>query len=420
MERIEYQESLTGRRCEPKSDCLQQVDCSPTSYEEKSRKNEYNAKLFASDEENGFMGKTDHCPNRRLLKTRKKKENSSIPDLVSEFTSDQCRAFEINYENEKSPSTETSLLSSNWSPSTSDNEKRFNFKRSNTVSSENALQKLKDELKKLNSDVKFIDTHCHLDFLFKQSNFKKNSHLAFQELHKDSYPSCYEGCVAIFCDPTTFKENTWKEIVSEDNVWAAFGCHPHNADLYNDEIESDMKTALKHKKVVALGEIGLDYSSRNFSNRQKQKEIFRRQLKLALEHKLPVVIHSRDATDDSLEIMKEILPSDHKIHRHCFTNNWAEAKTWLKEFSNLYLGLTNLVTFANAVELHEVAKKMPLERLLLETDAPYFVPRLDKGKRRSHPGMAIYVAAEVASLRSESLETILKLTRANTLEMYRI
>ncbi|XP_022254125.1 uncharacterized protein LOC106469189 isoform X2 [Limulus polyphemus] len=225
--------------------------------------------------------------------------------------------------------------------------------------------------------VDIIDTHCHLDFLFRRIGFK-GTYSQYQLVNKDTYPVCYGGCITDFCDPSTFGlPILWKDLLEEDKIWATFGCHPHMAEQYNPEIEMHLIDALQHDKVVALGEVGLDYSPKNSCARKIQHHVLRKQLKIAVAHNVPIVIHCRDAHEDCLKILKEEVPCDHFIHRHCFTGNWDEAILWLETFPNLYIGLTALVTFPAATDVHEVARKVPLNRLLLETDTPYFLPRLD-------------------------------------------
>ncbi|GBN43834.1 Putative deoxyribonuclease TATDN2, partial [Araneus ventricosus] len=114
----------------------------------------------------------------------------------------------------------------------------------------------------------------------------------------------------------------------------------------------------------------------NTSSKSKQHEVFRRQLQIAYDRRLPIVIHCREAEDDTIRILHEILPKNYTFHLHCFTGNWKSAQRWMKEFPSVFIGITNLVTFPSATATHEVAKKLPCDRLLLETDAPYFVPRV--------------------------------------------
>lgn len=276
-------------------------------------------------------------------------------------------------------------------------------------------------LENLESETGFIDSHCHLDFLFqRQDHF--GTYSEYQKQHQYKFPKSYKGCVAVFCNPETFaKKHIWEKILFEDNVWAAFGCHPHNAKDYNEIFDHALLAALKHPKIRALGEIGLDYSNRNNCSKDVQHQVFRHQLQLATDRSLPLVIHCREAQDDCLAVMREMLPVDYSIHLHCFTDSWEWAQKWLEAFPNLCIGLTNLVTFPSAEKVHEVAKNIPLKRLLLETDAPYFLPRpLPRHLRWSHPGMALHAAAQIAALKEVPLEKVLKHTFRNTKRIYRL
>ncbi|XP_077486560.1 3'-5' RNA nuclease TATDN2-like [Amblyomma americanum] len=274
---------------------------------------------------------------------------------------------------------------------------------------------------KLPSQVGLVDTHCHLDFLFHKVGHR-GSYAEFRTKHFETFPDCYNGCVANFCNPSTFKQrHMWEKILAEEGVWGAFGCHPHMAHQYTEEVEEHLIKALEHSKVVALGEIGLDYSHKNNCEHEMQKRVFTRQLRLALNGHLPLIIHSRDSTGDTLQILKKMVPTDYPIHRHCFTGGWQEAQQWLSEFPNLFLGLTPLVGFSNAGVIVEAARKVPLDRLLTETDAPYFLPQSESGRlKASHPGMAIHVATRLASLRAIEAEDVLSAVRANTHRVYKI
>ncbi|CAL1288195.1 unnamed protein product [Larinioides sclopetarius] len=275
----------------------------------------------------------------------------------------------------------------------------------------------------LKSETGFYDAHCHIDFLLRNERFT-GTYADYIAKHKDSYPKSYKGCITVFCKPHSFAEkNVWGKILVQDNVWGAFGCHPKSANFYNDRIERDLERALCHGKVRALGEIGLDYSERSECPTKKQHDVFRRQLKIAQRRKFHVVIHCRDADDDAIKIMHEILPKDTIFHLHCFTGNWKTAQKWIKAFPNVYIGITNLVTFSSAVETHGVARYIPLNRLLLETDAPYFVPtkvRSSSRARFSHPGMAIHVAAQIAAIKNIRIEEVLRSTCVNTQVVYNI
>ncbi|KAK7079902.1 putative deoxyribonuclease tatdn2 [Halocaridina rubra] len=263
----------------------------------------------------------------------------------------------------------------------------------------------------------FIDSHCHLDFLF-QRQFHNGTFQAYMEKQNQSseaFPVSFEGCLTVFCDPMTFSKDWWKDLLSESDVWGAFGCHPHHVSKFHGN-EKWLQCALQHSKVVALGEIGLDYSERNNEDRELQMLVFRCQLKIAMKYKMPLVIHCRDAHEDCIGILKEVVPHDYLIHRHCFTGTWQEAQEWLSTFQNLYIGFTPLISKKNkrGQMLHGVVRKIPLDRILLETDAPYFHPNF---RGFSHPGMAIHVAAQIAYLKDIDIQTVLKYARENTFKI---
>lgn len=201
-----------------------------------------------------------------------------------------------------------------------------------------------------------------------------------------------------------------------DFVYAAAGVHP--SEVYFLE-EADMDFLLemaKNPKVVAIGEIGLDYHYED-TVREVQKKWFIRQLELAKETKLPVVIHSRDAAQDTLDIMKDIHAEDIGGVIHCFSYGWEMAKIYLD--MGFYLGIGGVVTFKNAKKLKEVVQRAPMDRLVLETDAPYLAPEPYRGKRNASHYLK-YVAEEIAALRSMAPDEVIHITEENGKQMYRI
>ncbi|GFS15656.1 3'-5' ssDNA/RNA exonuclease TatD [Elysia marginata] len=227
----------------------------------------------------------------------------------------------------------------------------------------------------------FIDTHCHIDFLYKRMGVPYTTqYKKFMANHVHSYPDNYEGCVAVFCNPRTFnwhnpQDDILNLVSNENGVWLAIGCHPKSATEFGLSHEKGLRNRLSHPKVVALGEIGLDYSAKSFGfNADIQKKVLITQLKLAVEFKLPLVIHCRDADDDCIHIMTQYVPRHHKIHLHCFSRDPVTAQRWMDAFPNIFFGFTPVITYSSSWEPPLSAAQIPLDRVLLETDAPYFVP----------------------------------------------
>ncbi|KAM7422479.1 hypothetical protein PAMA_010498 [Pampus argenteus] len=268
----------------------------------------------------------------------------------------------------------------------------------------------------------FIDTHCHLDMLYGKLGFRGTFN-NFRKLYQSSFSSEFRGCISNFCNPQTMvKEALWEGLLAEDMVWGAFGCHPHFAKGYSSVQEHNILMAMRHPKAVAFGEMGLDYSHKNSTQSYRQKEVFERQLRLAVAMRKPLVIHCRDADDDLLVIMKKCVPREYKIHRHCFTNSYPVIEPFLTEFPNMYVGFTALITYSRATEARDAVRKIPLNRIVMETDAPYFLPRqVNKDVCRfSHPGMGIHTLQELSLLKGEDMATVLGTIRNNTTQLYGI
>ena len=289
-----------------------------------------------------------------------------------------------------------------------------------TRHSKNYTRSRKMEVQFPVSESMFIDTHCHLEYVYERLRHT-GSLKEFQARYP--FPPNFEGCITTFCDPAAFSSfGTWYDVLSEESVWGTFGCHPHNAKYYNDELEAKIIQCLDHPKAIALGEVGLDYSSHCTSPPEVQKEVFTKQANWAVTLEKPLVVHCRDAETDTLEILKSCLPQDWRIHLHCYTGSSAFATRFFREFPNLFIGMTAVVTFAKATNIHELAFDVPLEKLLLETDAPYFVPSqvADKHNKFSNPGMAIFTAQRIAEIKGVALEEVLETVRKNTTRVYGI
>ena len=198
-------------------------------------------------------------------------------------------------------------------------------------------------------------------------------------------------------------------------VYAAVGIHPDEVGSLNEETFAQMKELFKEEKVVAVGEIGLDYYWDN-EPREVQKKWFIRQLELARELDLPVLIHSREAAADTMEIMKEHAKGLSGVI-HCFSYSPEQAKEYVK--MGFYLGIGGVVTFKNAKKLKEVVQEIPLEALVLETDSPYLAPVPHRGKRNNSQNL-VYVAEEIAALKGVSYEEVVRQTTENAKKLYRL
>nr|BAE33621.1 unnamed protein product [Mus musculus] len=273
--------------------------------------------------------------------------------------------------------------------------------------------------RELSLEEGFIDTHCHLDMLYSKLSFK-GTFTKFRKIYSSSFPKEFQGCISDFCDPRTLTDGLWEELLKEDLVWGTFGCHPHFARYYNESQERKLLHALRHPKAVAFGEMGLDYSHKCTTPVPEQHQVFERQLKLAVSLKKPLVIHCREADEDLLDIMRKFVPSDYKIHRHCFTGSYSVIEPLLKYFPNMSVGFTAVLTYSSAWEARDALRQIPLERIIVETDAPYFLPRQVPRSlcQYAHPGLALHTVREIARVKEESLSHTLSVLRENTCRLY--
>ncbi|MDX1979366.1 MAG: TatD family hydrolase [Bryobacteraceae bacterium] len=190
-------------------------------------------------------------------------------------------------------------------------------------------------------------------------------------------------------------------------VWATVGVHPHNAAKATDTTLGELEALLKHPRVLALGEIGLDYHY-DFSPRDTQRALFRDQLDLARRAAKPVVIHTREAWDDTFAVLEEHWQGAGIMH--CFSGGPMEARRALA--MGFYISFAGVVTFPKAVDLQAAAVEVPLDRMLIETDAPYLAPIPHRG-RRNEPSYVAHTASKLAELRGAPVEEIEAATAAN-------
>ena len=199
-------------------------------------------------------------------------------------------------------------------------------------------------------------------------------------------------------------------------IYGALGVHPSETAELNEENFLWLKEQFSLKKAVAVGEIGLDYYW-DEPDRQIQQKWFRRQLELAKEVKLPVVIHSREAAKDTLDIMKEEKAEEIGGEIHCFSYTKEMAREFLN--MNFYFGIGGVVTFQNAKKLKEAVEYIPLDKILLETDCPYLAPVPFRGKRNSSLNIP-YVAEEIARIKGVSKEQVIEVTNENARKLFSI
>lgn len=202
-----------------------------------------------------------------------------------------------------------------------------------------------------------------------------------------------------------------------DFIYTAVGVHPHDVgEMTEEDIETLRKLALENEKVKAIGEIGLDYYYDN-SPREIQKKWFKRQIELANELKLPIIIHDRDAHGDTFEIIKNTKSPEIGCVLHCYSGNVELAKEYVK--MGCYISIPGTVTFKNNKKTREVAKEIPLEYLLIETDSPYMAPEPHRGKRND-PSLVQFVADKIAQEKGISYEQVCKATKENAKRFFNI
>ncbi len=251
-----------------------------------------------------------------------------------------------------------------------------------------------------------IDSHAHLDD--EKFNYDREGVLK----------GLYENQIAYVINPGSDLETSKSavELSHEyDFIYSAVGVHPHEAEDFTEEIYEEIKKLAKEKKVVAIGEIGLDYYY-DHSPREIQKEVFRKQLNLAKELNMPVIIHTRDAQGDTFDILNEFKGEVTGV-MHCYTGSVEMAEKYMK--LGYYISIAGPVTFKNAVNVKEMVKTIPMEKLLIETDSPYLTPTPNRGKR-NEPKFVKYVAETIAELKEIPLTDVIEHSRENTKNLFKL
>jgi len=251
-----------------------------------------------------------------------------------------------------------------------------------------------------------VDSHCHLNYkglVDRQGEVLENARAAG---------------VQAFLNIST-RQSEWEDIVAtaerESDVWASIGIHPHEADQHADLGKGALLDAAKHPRVIAIGETGLDYYY-DKSDRAVQQALFRTHIEVSRETGLPLIIHTRDADDDTADILAdEMEKGAFPALIHCFTASPAFGRKVLD--LGLTISLSGIVTFKNAQELQEFAKEIPAERILVETDSPFLAPVPHRGKT-CEPAFVRNTAEFVAGLRGESVEQLAETTTRNFYKLF--
>lgn len=253
-----------------------------------------------------------------------------------------------------------------------------------------------------------VDSHCHLDCL-DLTHYDNNLDLILENARNANVD--YFLCVCI-------TQNEFPKMLATvahyPNVFVSVGTHP-NELVASEPDPTSLLNLASNAKVVAIGETGLDYY-RTQGDVSWQQERFRNHIRVAKEINKPLIVHSRQAREDTIRILKEEQADKVGGVLHCFTEDWAMAQEALD--LNFYISFSGIITFPNAQEVCDVAKKVPLDHMLIETDSPYLAPKPFRGKP-NQPAYVRYVAQKLAELKEETIEIIAQRTTENFFELFK-
>ena len=245
-----------------------------------------------------------------------------------------------------------------------------------------------------------IDSHCHLDHEPLKSDLSN--------IIKRSKDVGIEKLLTISTSVESFQ--TIKNIINEDEIiFGTIGIHPHETD--NNEISIDyiVKNFKENPKIIGIGETGLDFYYNN-SDKEKQIKSFKKHIEASIKTNSPLIVHSRNAEDETFEILNKYQGEKLKILMHCFTGSKNFAEKLLK--LNAFFSASGIITFKNSMDLQETFKILPLEKILIETDSPYLAPVPNRGKK-NEPSFLSYTAQKLADIKDVSKKEITKITTKN-------
>ena len=252
-----------------------------------------------------------------------------------------------------------------------------------------------------------VDSHLHLD----DSAFDGAREYIIARLAQERV----EFVVNNSCDLSSMRKGA--ELAKHDRVFATVGMHPHDAKSYDEGFEKEMIALSHNPKIVAVGEIGLDYHY-DLSDRKTQRDVFARQIEIADKLKLPLTLHVREAYGDAQDILqaqKRYLNGG--VLWHCYGGSAEFARQFAKQ--GHYFAFGGAITFKNAKKLPEVAQAVPADRMLIETDCPYLAPHPKRGERNDS-SLLVYVADKLAALRGMSADEVIRITRENAEKLFSI
>jgi TatD DNase family protein len=252
-----------------------------------------------------------------------------------------------------------------------------------------------------------IDSHCHLDHepLFENINevIKRSKDIGLQKL--------------LTISTTLNSFDKIKDIVNIDPmIFGTFGIHPHETEANQVNKETLVKTISKFKKIIGVGETGLDFFY-NHSNKERQIDSFKDHIEASIELKMPIIIHSRNAEDETFNILNSYNNKNLKILMHCFTGSYEFSKKLLS--LGAFFSASGIITFKNSVELQNTFKKIPLDKLLIETDSPFLAPIPMRGKK-NEPSFIKYTLEKLSSIKEKSPKEMSILTSNNFNQLFNI
>ena len=254
------------------------------------------------------------------------------------------------------------------------------------------------------SEYMFVDSHCHLNF----PDLAKDLPAILASMRNNQVRAALVVSVNL---------DDWPAIIelaqAHPELWASVGVHPDYEDVQEPEV-SDLVQRAMHPRVIAIGETGLDYY-RLSEPLDWQRERFRRHIQAGREAGLPLIIHTRSAPADTIRMLQEEKAEQVGGVMHCFTESWEVAQAALD--LGFYISMSGIVTFKNARQIHDVAARVPLDRLLIETDSPYLAPVPHRGKRND-PSLVMHVAEHIAQLRGISVADVARATTENFFRLF--